>query len=291
MILRCEENMNTMQEFLLWGNCTNQCDFCWQCQKRDETIFLSKEEMISSIEETISKLDDINDGDDVLIVGGEVLASYYDEVNNALRKLIDKCIRLISQNKIRFLYINTNLIYKDKINLVYLFEAIKGYEDRLKFTTSYDVYGRFKTKEAEQLFLENLTFIKDNYPAVNTVVNCIITKQLVESNFDDEKFKETYGVKYVNFIPYVPVPNNRSMDVTFRDIVRVLTRAEKKHKGYIDFYINDFDLNQNKALYQYHKHTGYEECTSKYSDCHHNENFKKVLNGECFICKLKEVFR
>ena len=83
-----------MQEFLLWGNCTNQCDFCWQCQKRDETIFLSKEEMISSIEETISKLDDINDGDDVLIVGGEVLASYYEEVNNALRKLIDKCIHL-----------------------------------------------------------------------------------------------------------------------------------------------------------------------------------------------------
>lgn len=281
----------SMREFLLWGNCTNQCDFCWQCKKRDESIFLNKEEMLSCIADTISMLDEINDGDDVLIVGGEILASYYEEVDKSLRELIDKCVHFIITNKIRFLYINTNLLYKDRSNLIYLFEAIKGYEDRLKFTTSYDIYGRFKTKEAEQLFLENLLFIKENYPTVNTVVNCIITKQLVESNFDENEFKELYGVNYVNFIPYIPVPNDRSMDVSFKDIVKVLARTERKNKGYIDFYINDFDFNQNKVLYQYHKNTGYEECTSKYCDCNHNENFKKVLNGECFICKLKELFR
>lgn len=283
--------MGVMQEFLLWGNCTNQCDFCWQCKKRDETIFLNKEEMISCIEDTLIRLDEINDGDDVLIVGGEILATYYADVNPHLHKLINKCVSMLSDNKIRYLYVNTNLIYKDRTNLIYLFEAIKGYEDRLKFTTSYDIYGRFKTDTAKELFLENLSFIKDNYPNVNTVVNCIITKQLVESDFNDEEFKEAYGVRYVNFIPYVPVPDDRSMDVEFKDIVKVLARTERKNKGYIDFYINDFDFNQNKVLYQYHKDTGYEECTSNYAECHHNENFKKVLNGECFICKLKEVFR
>lgn len=283
--------MGVMQEFLLWGNCTNQCDFCWQCKKRDESIFLNKEEMIFCIEETLSRLDEINDGDDVLIVGGEILATYHEEVNPYLHKLIDKCVGMLSENKIRFLYVNTNLIYKDRTNLIYLFETIKGYEDRLKFTTSYDIYGRFKTEASKELFLENLSFIKENYPKINTVVNCIITKQLVESDFNDEEFKDTYGVRYVNFIPYVPVPDDRSMDVEFKDIVKVLARTERKNKGYIDFYINDFDFNQNKALYQYHKDTGYEECTSSYAECRHNENFKKVLNGECFICKLKEVFR
>ena len=120
-----------MQEFLMWGNCTNQCDFCWQCKKRDETIFLNKEEMISCIEDTLIRLDEINDGDDVLIVGGEILATYHEEVNPYLHKLIDKCVKMLSDNKIRFLYVNTNLIYKDRTNLVYLFEAIRGYEDRL----------------------------------------------------------------------------------------------------------------------------------------------------------------
>ena len=74
----------------------------------------------------------------------------------------------------------------------------------------------------------------------------------MESDFNDEEFKEDYGVRYVNFIPYVPVPDDRSMDVEFKDIVKVLARTERKNKGYIDFYINDFDFNQNKALYQYH---------------------------------------
>ena len=208
-----------------------------------------------------------------------------------MSKLIDKCVEMISSDKIRFLYVNTNLIYKDRTNLVYLFDSIKGYEDRLKFTTSYDIYGRFKNEEARKTFLDNLLFIKENYPKINTVVNCIITKQLVESDFDDSQFKETYGVRYVNFIPYVPVMDDRSMDVDFKDIVKVLAKAERKHRGYINFYINDLDFNQNKVLYQYHKDRGYEECTSNYADCHHNENFKKVLNGECFICKLKEVFR
>lgn len=283
--------MGVMQEFLLWGNCTNQCDFCWQCKKRDESIFLVKDEMVSCVEETIRRLDEINEGDDVLIVGGEVLASYHPEVNSSLSRLIDRCVELLSTGKMRFLYVNTNLLYKDRTNLIYLLDAVNGYEDRLKFTTSYDVYGRFKTKEAERLFLENLLFIKENYPKINTVVNCIITKQLVESDFDDEAFKETYGVRYVNFIPYVPVPDDRSMDVDFKDIVRVLARVERRQRGYIDFYINDLYFNQNKALYQYHRDRGYEECTSNYSECRHNENFKKVLNGECFICKLIEAFR
>ena len=279
-----------MQEFLLWGNCTNQCDFCWQCQKRDESIFLNKEEMIDSINETIKRLDNINDGDDVLLVGGEILASYYSDVDIHLQKLLSKCIDMISKNRIRFLYINTNLIYEEKKNLVFLFDSIKEYEDRLKFTTSYDIYGRFKTKYSEDLFLKNLEFIKNNYPKINTVVNCIITKHLVESDFDSKSFKEKYNIRHINFIPYVPVPNNRCMDVNFKDIIKMLIKAEKIQHGYIDFYIKDFDFNQNKVLYQYHKNTGYEECTSKYLNCHHNENFKKILNGDCFICKLKEIF-
>lgn len=282
--------MKTMQEFLMWGNCTNKCDFCWQCKKNDESIFLNKNEMIECINETMKKLDEINHGDDVLLVGGEILASYFTEVDKYLHILIDKCVDMISKGSIRFLYINTNLIYKDRVNLEYLFNAIKGYEDRLKFTSSYDIYGRFKNPESENIFLENLMFIKNTYPKINIVVNSIITKQLVESNFDEEYFKEKYGIKYVNFIPYIPVNDDRTMDVTFRDIVKVLARAERKHTGYIDFYIKDLDFNQNKVLYQYHKNIGYEECTSEYSNCHHNENFKKVLNGSCFICKLKEVF-
>ena len=198
---------------------------------------------------------------------------------------------MLKKDKIRYLYINTNLIYKNRNNLDYLLYniVINHLDTRLKFTTSYDIFGRFKNYESEKLFLENLKYIYKYYPKINVVVNAIITKQLVNSDFNWDKFQKDYNIKYINFIPYIPINDNRSMDVTFKDIVKVLAREKKKHPGLIKFYINDFDLNQDKILYEYHKDKGFIECTAKYAECGHNENFKKVLGDECYICKLKDI--
>lgn len=282
--------MRMMQEFILWSNCTNQCDFCWQYKKYDTDTHLSPEEMKQSIAAVKEKLDTINTGDDVLLVGGEILANYDAGVSKELQSLLLNCVNRIKMQQIRYLYINTNLIYKDRTNLIYLLDAITGYEDHLKFTTSFDVYGRFKTDASKQLYLDNLRFISECYPRVNIVVNAIITKQLVESDFDFDAFQKEYGIKYINFIPYIPVKDDRSMDTDFKGIVKILARCEKKMPGFLKFYIDDFDLNQNKILYEYKKNQGYVTCTSNLSECHHNQNFKKVLGGECYICKLKEVF-
>ena len=282
--------MRTMQEFLLWSNCTNCCKFCWQQKKKDLTTFLNEEEMLRCVAATSKMLDTINDGDDVLLVGGEILAPYFSSVDSALHDLIDKCVGLVISDKIRYLYINTNLLYIDRTNLRYLLESFLGIEDRLKFTTSFDIYGRFSSYIERDIFLDNLAYIRDKYPEINVVVNSIITKQLATSSFDFANFKEEYKIRHINFIPYIPVEDDRNMDIEFKDIVKVLARAEHVKKGYIDFYINDLDLNQNKKLYEYHKDVGYVECTSKYASCGHNENFKKVSGDGCFICKLKDLF-
>ena len=289
-----------MREYILWSNCNNCCKFCWQQKKHDLSTFLNEKEMITSIQTTISELDKINVGDDVLLVGGELFC-YKGIVDKTLKELIDRCIILLKNNTIRFLYINTNLINKISTDgsLFYLLDKIteNNLESKLKFTTSFDIYGRFK-KDALLQWLSCLRYITiTKYPTINVVINCIITKQLVEviekeDIKDWQEFKYICGAKYINFIPYIPVPDDHSMDVTFKDIVKVLAAQEKIEPGYIDRYIDDFDMNQNKVLYEYHKDKGYVECTAKYAECHHNENFKKVLgNDECYICKLKEIFR
>ena len=183
-----------MQEFLLWSNCTNQCAFCWQCKKKDVTTFLNENEMLECINKTTAMLDTINDGDDVLLVGGEILAPYHESVNIALQSLIDKCVAMVKSTQIRYLYINTNLIYTNRINLDYLLGKMRGMEYRLKFTTSFDIYGRFRSGREREIFLSNLAYIRDNYPNVNVVVNSIITKQLVNSDFDFDAFQEEYKI-------------------------------------------------------------------------------------------------
>ena len=109
------------QDFLLWSNCTNECEFCWQCKKRDETTFLSKDEMLNCIQETIKRLNDVN-GDDVLLVGGEILAHYYIEVSHAIKKLIynqkysnNIFYKISSYNNIYNIIFNKNYQPKEKI--------------------------------------------------------------------------------------------------------------------------------------------------------------------------------
>lgn len=285
-------------EFLMWNNCTNKCKFCHQCLRNDPETHLDKHEMLKCIIDVQTDLDNIVDQEDILLVGGEILAPYDKIVTDGLRGLFYKVCDKIKENKIRYCYINTNLLYKDRTILDQCLKAftLNNIEDHLKFTTSYDLYGRFEIPESERLFLVNLEWIQKTYPTVNVVVNVILTKQaiakLVSREFDPQKFQKKYGIKYINFLPYIPIPDDSSMTPSFRDIIRALLKLEQLYPGYIQNYIDDYDLNQNKQLFEYRKSTGFVECTAQYAECHHNSNFKKVLSdGSCYICKLIEIFR
>lgn len=283
-----------MIEFLLWSNCNNNCKFCWQNKIHDLSTILNEEEMLDSLKQAISKIKEIKNGDDLLIVGGEVLADYYYTVDKKLDELFVIVKKKMERNEIRYFYINTNLLYDNLINVTALMNIFIGMRDRIKFTTSYDVYGRFDNEDAKKLFFENIRVLKEKYPDINIVVNSILTKQLIDNiitgEYNYKQMIDEYNLSYINLIPYIPVKDDNSMNTNFNDIIKALSIVNQQDPGYIKHYIDDFDLNQNKILYEYHKDKGYVECTAEYNICGHNKNFMKVLNGECYICKLKDMF-
>lgn len=283
-----------MIEFLLWSNCNNHCKFCWQNKIHDQSTILNETEMLDSVTKTIVRIKEIKNYDDVLIVGGEILADYYTSVDKKLEELFVIVKKKIERNEIRYFYINTNLLYDNMINVTNLMNIFIGLRDRIKFTTSYDIFGRFDNQASQDLFLSNLQYIKNKYPDINIVVNSILTKQLIQAIINGEyNYKgllDKYKLSYINLIPYIPVKDNDEMDTNFKDIIKALSIVNRQNPGYIKHYIDDFDLNQDKILYEYHKDNGYIECTAEYNSCGHNKNFNKVLNGECYICKLKDMF-
>ena len=76
----------------------------------------------------------------------------------------------MADGTIDLLYLNTNLIYEDISGLGFVLDLMKNKFDRLKFTTSYDLYGRFRKKFDETLFFTNLKWIKEKFPECNIVV-------------------------------------------------------------------------------------------------------------------------
>lgn len=300
-------------EFLLWSNCPNNCKFCWQRLFDDKTTWLNEEQKLDSIAKCSKMIDQKEEECDILIVGGEVYADQGEKVNAALNDLYVQIAERIKAEKVRFLYANTNLTYPDRTNLVNLLNAFEGIEDNLRFTTSYDLDGRFnRLNESEmktgcakadrkEMFLDNLRFINDEYPKIRTVVNTIITRAVVDATLyakDGEKYDPLWfmdefsnTVYWVNLIPYIPIKGDTSLDVRFSETVKVLDEANKKSPGYLLNYIQQLDFNQDKELHEYHSDRGYIENTAKTLPCGHNENFSMVnRSGECYICRLKEYY-
>lgn len=284
-----------MIEYLVWSNCPNNCAFCWQKKINDPTTILTEQEKLQALDLCISEISKLG-YTDVLVIGGEILCPHSEEVNNKLRYLFNYMAERVRAEETRFFYVNTNLLYDDRTNLDALLDAFEGLESRLKFTTSCDPYGRFRTEESEMLFVRNLEYLHYSYPQVNVVMNMIITHQFfmqykigkVDGGMCMETM-EPFGVKYVNLLPYIPVENDRTMDVTKGQILTVLEKAEAESPGYLANYVRDYDVNQNRILYEYHKDRGFIEATAETLPCGHNKNFSKVTgDGECYVCMLKE---
>lgn len=277
-------------EFLLWDNCSNNCKFCFQ---RENSRLFNHDKRKLILEEVIKFInsDKFIKGSHILICGGEIFDKPKDL--NILKSFFSIICQLMKDNIIDLLYINTNLIYKDLniLNEVLYLINYNNLFDRLKFTTSYDIEGRFKNKNDEMLMLNNLLSIKKAYPKCNIVTNIILTKPMCEAiihnKFSIKNFMNDYQC-WVNLIPYIVFDD--SLMAKKKDILKTLYIVNKENDGYLKKYITNLDLAQNKLLYMY-KNENFIFCSCENNTCGHSINFKKYSSeNTCFVCDLKRIF-
>ena len=279
-------------EFILWDNCNNHCSFCPQRENCNNLVREQKIKVLHKVDEFLES-DKFVKGSHILLVGGEI----FDDLSfrDVWQDFLERISYRMFHNEIDLLYVNTNLLYKDLSLLNDLFSWIDYYElwERLKFTTSYDLEGRFATKEKEELFIKNLKGIKKEHPKCNIVVNTILTKKTCEcilnDTFNPKEFCDEYKCN-INLIPYIIY--NEDLSAEPSDVYKSLLHTDYLIDGYLKSYFNNFDLKQDKLLYRYNSlKNEFEYCSSNKLDCGHYENFKlwtKKKDG-CFICGLKEL--
>lgn len=288
--------MKPVFEFILWPNCKNNCKFCWQKQqiKDGKQHLLQPSEKASSIREVLQFLQSskLEYGSHVLLVGGELFDSH--DVDNELNKLLQVCVGLMLINKIDLLYINTNLIYKIRDNspLINFLSAVNEYSlfDRLRFTTSYDLNGRFNS-ESEQLMLSNLSNLHSRFENLHIVTNIILTNTMCEAilnkSFDYTGFERKYST-HIHPIPYIELGSD--LTPTRLQIIQTLQYINSIKPWFIADYLMRMDLNQDKRLFMFN---GSElvNVSAPVSECGHSSNFRLYTKSHsCFICDMKEVF-
>ena len=135
-------DIKPITEFLLWDNCNNNCEFCFQ--RKNPRLFASKgqEKILENVKSFINSEQYIK-GSHVLVVGGEL----FDTNREYMLPFFEFIINKMLSNDIDILYLNTNLIF-DKTYYSMLKPVLDLFDknnlfDRLKFTTSFDIAGRF----------------------------------------------------------------------------------------------------------------------------------------------------
>ena len=285
-------------EFLVWDNCNNNCKFCFQ-RENPRLFDHSGRKMV--LDETINFIDSENfkKGSHILICGGEIFDNPKDI--NILNDFFTQIIDRMNNNIIDLLYLNTNLIYEDVTPLTNVLNMIKENNlfERLKFTTSYDIEGRFRNKPMpltnqlpETVMLDNLIKIKNDYPDIHIVVNTILTKpvceKIINGEYNIRDWMEKYKC-YVNLIPYIVL--DKELMPTRNELFKALKIVDNQAEGYLRRWIDNLDLKQEKWLYMY-KDNKWQFVSCEWDkDCGHSVNFKRYSDkGSCFVCELKELF-
>lgn len=294
-------------EFLLWNDCIahGKCAFCWQQARHDCTKFLDEENKLNSINcvreflktrfDSSDGIKKDNTGNHILLVGGEIFDIELESVKKSLCDLLEYIVSLMSNNDIELLYINTNLLYTDLTLLYKLLNLIKKFElfDRLRFTTSWDLVGRFETEEKKERFDKNIREIRKDFPEAHIVVNMILTKQMCNEIIGNPTFIRNFQEKYdvqVNTIPYIVLKD--WMCPTKAEVMNALLAINNDIPNYIKDYATNFSLPQRKDLYEYNsidKQLIY--CSSDIDSCGHSVNFKNYCTdkSKCYLCDIIQL--
>lgn len=280
-------------EFLLWQNCHNNCKFCFQTNK-NQLDSIGKKNSINAVKNFLES-DKYIKGSHILLVGGEIFDSPKDF--DILEPFLLYILKQVAIHSIDLLYVNTNLIYK-KLDLLeyFLYIANKlGLLSRLKFTTSYDIAGRFANEKSRELMLNNLDYITSKYKELKVVANLILTKQACEEinsgRFVAKEFEEKHHCS-IALIPYIIRLEEltASKSAIFSALLKTASYYSNP-QAYLLEYIRNLDLKQEKRLYQFDGNQ-LNYCSSNNSSCSHSENFKLYSNdNSCFICDLKQFLQ
>jgi hypothetical protein len=283
--------MKKIYEFLLWDNCNNNCKFCWQ--RKNPRIYAHEEriQILSKVLEFI-RSDKFEKGSHILVCGGEIFDKPSDF--NTLSAFFFAIIQFMKQGIVDLLYLNTNLIYLNINGLYDTLEQLKEADllNRVHFTTSYDVVGRFKDKRDEQIMLTNLQTISKKYSQLPIITNIVLTeptcKAILENQLNVKEFMNQYRC-WVNLLPYIVFDNTLTAERKL--IFKTLEYVNAQCEGYLEKYVPNMCIKQEKWLYMFKDGT-FQFCSCDISpECGHAINFKKYSKeGTCFCCDLENIF-
>lgn len=175
-------------QFELWQECNNRCSFCYLGEGNKKT---PDELKIKAMERVLHTIDDPSiyfEHNNLSYIGGEFFQGQLKNpaVKDLFMKIMHKTADLLKGGIIESTWLAATLIQQKQDDLwetLDIFKDIKpkGQHDGFWLTSSYDIFGRFHTPQAEQNWKDNMKKIHQLYPNVRFNVTMILTDKMVNA--------------------------------------------------------------------------------------------------------------
>lgn len=185
-------------QYQLWQDCHNGCKFCSELNQKA----VNKEWALDFV---LKKLDDpeVMNYKEVGLIGGEI---FDDQLQNeVVKSKFYQITKKISDMHFEKIYIATSLIFDIKNYLIPYIQYLKDLNviDKVLLCTSYDLKYRFNKPGKKELWENNMLFLKDNYPELNTHVETILTQYFIDAVLNKEFSIKDFCEKYRTRIDYI----------------------------------------------------------------------------------------
>ena len=241
-------------QWQLWTLCNNNCDFCFLGE--ENKVGIKERQLISlqGLNDTIDNMD-FEEYNNISLIGGEFFQGQLknEEVNKKFFEVIEKIFGLYKAKKIGSIWITATLTSSNQDDLWKLLELGERYHIRpqkeypasgLWICTSWDAAGRFHSKKIEDIWKQNMKYIKAGYPWVKLNTTIILQDAFLdmylEGKFKPRIFMEEFDTQLFYMQPCL------------QEITDMMVKVEKGIDIFGNLTFEDFWLNSKKEFNQKH---------------------------------------
>ena len=180
-------------QFELWPDCNNGCEYCYLKGTQRVTSLEFKRNSILKTIEVLNNPETFKEYNAVGLIGGELFdGQVSQELNKEWFALFDLLNELLETNKIKEVWLATALLYNNPINLYQCLSCFfeKNYNSNqcIRICTSYDTVGRFRNIQKEELWLNNIKALKEDFSFVEVHIQTILTQDTIEKLIENPNY-------------------------------------------------------------------------------------------------------
>lgn len=193
-------------QWQLWPYCNNNCVFCFLGSAN--SIYL-KDRMLKSLHDLSQAIDNLDyfHYNNISLIGGEFFQGQLNDSTIRLEffNIFKKLSKLYASGKIGSIWLTATLIHQNQKDLFDLLSFCADYlqpkpefsSSGLWLCTSWDIKGRFHSKQAEDNWKQNLHKLKSSFPWLKINTTIILQQAFIEAylagDFNVKNFMQQYS--------------------------------------------------------------------------------------------------